>query len=80
MTGTSSLIVHAVLAILALRIGIYSVMAWRRLRQKHVVAGSVPAGGERVLMVVLPVLAILCVVVLVNSAVAIVAALVAPAA
>jgi len=75
VTGTPALIVHAVLAILALRIGIYSVMAWRRLRQKHVVAGSVPVGGERVVMVGLPVVAILCVAVLVNSAVEIVVAL-----
>lgn len=79
MTGTAAVIVHTVLAILALRIGVYSFMVWRRLRQKHVVAGSAPAGSERVLMVALPVLAVLCVAVLVNSGVEIVAALGAPA-
>ena len=79
MTGTAAVIVHTVLAILALRIGLYSFMAWRRLRQKHAVAGSAPAGSERVWVLVLPVVTLLCVLVLVNSVVAIVGALGGPA-
>jgi hypothetical protein len=61
------LIIHSVLAILGIRLGLYCVMAWQRLRLKHTVAGSSPAGRERFFLFVLPVVALLMATMVVHS-------------
>ena len=60
-------IIHCVLAILGIRLGLYCVMAWLRLRQKHTVAGSSATGLERFFLFGLPVLVALLAVLVVNS-------------
>jgi TRAP-type C4-dicarboxylate transport system permease small subunit len=66
------LIIHAVLAIVGIRLGLYGVMAWQRLRLKHRVASSVPVGWERFLLFALPVVALLMAIMVVNSGLAVI--------
>ena len=66
------LIIHSVLAILGIRLGLYCVMAWQRLRLKHAVAGCSPAGRERFFLVALPVIAVLMAAMVVNSGLAVI--------
>lgn len=54
----AALIVNTVLAILGIRLGLYCLMAWQRLRLSLAVAGAVPSGRERFLLVALPLVAL----------------------
>lgn len=73
------LIVHSVLAIVGIRLGLYCVMAWQRLRLKQAVAGSPPAGRERFFLIVLPIVALLMAAMVVNSGIAVIGLLGHPA-
>lgn len=73
------LIIHSVLAILGIRLGLYCVMVWQRLRLRHTVAGTSAAGRERFLLFALPVLALLMAAMVVNSGIAVVGLLGSPA-
>jgi TRAP-type C4-dicarboxylate transport system permease small subunit len=73
------LIIHAVLAIVGIRLGLYCVMAWQRLRLKHSVASSVPSGRERFFLLALPVVALLMAGMVVNSGLAVIGLLGNPA-
>ncbi|MEQ1802015.1 MAG: hypothetical protein ABL989_08850 [Gammaproteobacteria bacterium] len=66
------LIIHAVLAIVGIRLGLYSFMAWKRLRLKHAIASTAPAGLERLFLVLLPVVAALMAAMVLNSGVAVI--------
>lgn len=66
------LIIHSVLAIVGIRLGLYCVMAWQHLRQKHTVAGSSPVGRERFFLFALPVIALLMAGMVANSGIAVV--------
>ena len=54
----AELIVNTVLAILGIRLGLYCLMAWQRLRQKFAVSGAAPSGRERFFLVALPLVAL----------------------
>lgn len=64
----SALIVHAVLAILGLRLGLYGFMEWKLLRGKRAVATTAPGGWERFFLAVLPVFVLLMAALVVHSA------------
>lgn len=73
------LIIHTVLAIVGIRLGLYGVMMWQRLRLKHSVASPTLAGRERFLLIVLPVVVLLMAVMVVNSGLAVIELLGNPA-
>jgi len=73
------LIIHSVLAIVGIRLGLYCVMAWQRLRLKRTVAMSPPRGSERFLLFALPVVALLMAAMVVNSGIAVIGLLGNPA-
>ncbi len=73
------LIIHSVLAILGIRLGLYCVVVWQRLRLRHTVAGTPAAGRDRFLLLALPVLALLMAAIVVNSGIAVFGLLGSPA-
>jgi len=66
------LIIHAVLAIVGLRLGLYGVMAWQRLRLKRAVAATPAGGTERLFLIALPVLVLLMAAMVINSGLAVI--------
>jgi hypothetical protein len=73
------LIFHSVLAIVGIRLGLYCVMAWQRLRLKQAVAMAPTGGWERLLLYALPVVALLMAAMVVNSGIAVIGLLGNPA-
>lgn len=73
------LIIHSVLAIVGIRLGLYAVMTWQRLRLRHRVAGTSAAGRERLFLIALPLVALLMAVMVVNSGIAVIGLLGNPA-
>jgi hypothetical protein len=73
------LIIHCVLAIIGIRLGLYAVMTWQRLRLRHRVAGTSASGRESALLIALPLVALLMAAMVVNSGLAVVDLLGSPA-
>jgi hypothetical protein len=73
------LIIHSVLAIVGIRLGLYAVMTWQRLRLRHRVAGTAASGRESALLIALPLVALLMAAMVVNSGLAVVDLLGSPA-
>jgi len=73
------LIIHSVLAIIGIRLGLYCVMTWQRLRLRHRVAGTSASGRDRVFLIALPLIALLMAAIVVNSGIAVIGLLGSPA-
>ena len=73
------LIIHTVLAIVGIRLGLYCVMAWQRLRLRHRIAGTPASARERIFLIALPLVALLMAAMVVNSGIAVIGLLGNPA-
>lgn len=67
------------LAIVGIRLGLYCVMAWHRLRLRQAVAATPPGAWERFFLYALPVIALLMAAMVVNSGLAVIGLLGNPA-
>lgn len=74
-----SLIIHTVVAIVGLRLGLYSFMEWKRLRLKRAIASSGAGGWDTFFLFAWPVLTLLMAALVINNLISIVRMMSGPA-